>query len=383
MEVSLDKTPSETTIGTVTGILEKWAPKALAESYDNPGLQVGRTDRTVSKGLIALDMTPQVLDEAIELGCELVITHHPLIFSPIRNLTTDSYVSNLALRLAEAGIALYSAHTNLDSARGGVSFALAEQLGLLNVDFLMHKDDAVVKLVTFVPVEAAEKVRLALAGAGAGQIGQYSGCSFEAVGAGHFQPGINTDPNIGTAGGEAQKVAEVRLETEVAMWHLESVISAMKAAHPYETVPFDIYPVRQPFRNAGLGAIGTLGAPVRLSVFMATVSRALENPALRYVGDPDLMISRVAVCGGSGSKFLNVARKAGADVYVTADITYHTFFDALNTDGDPQIALIDPGHYESERITEQLLLDYLKTEIPVVHWYRTATRTGPVQTFQP
>ena len=288
---------------------------------------------------------------------------------------------NLALRLAESGIALYSAHTNLDSVRGGVSFALAEQLGLKDVDFLMHKDDTVVKLVTFVPADSAEQVRGALTDAGAGQIGQYSGCSFESSGTGRFTAEKETNPAVGNPGGPAEQVEEVRLETEVAKWDLAKVISAMKDAHPYEEVPYDIYPVRQPFQNAGLGAIGTLENPVRLETFLTTVSQTLENSALRYTGDLDKMINRVAVCGGSGSKFVGAAQAAGADAYVTADVTYHTFFDVLNTDGNPEIALIDPGHYESERITEVLMLDFLKTEFPDVEWLRTTTRTAPVKTF--
>jgi len=372
---------SSTTIQAIANAFERWAPIGLAESYDNPGLQVGRADRSVSKGLVALDMTPQVLDEAVSSGCHLVVTHHPLIFTPLKTITANSYVSNLALRLAESGIALYSAHTNLDSVRGGVSFALAAQLGLTNVDFLMHKDDALVKLVTFVPTASSESVRGALTDAGAGQIGQYSGCSFESRGTGHFTPATEAKPAVGSAGGPPEQVDEVRLETEVAKWNLATVISAMKDAHPYEEVPYDIYPVRQPYKNAGLGAIGTLEEPVGLEAFLTTVSQTLENSALRYTGDLDQMIRRVAVCGGSGSKFVGAAQAAGADAYITADISYHTFFNVLNTDGIPEIALIDPGHYESERITEVLMLDFLKTEFPDVEWLRTTTRTAPVKTF--
>jgi dinuclear metal center YbgI/SA1388 family protein len=382
MEISLDKTSaSRTTVGAVARAIEKWAPPALAESYDNPGLQVGRADHAVSRALIALDMTPQVLDEAIDLGCELIVTHHPLVFSPLKSLTNESYVSNLALRLAESGIALYSAHTNLDSARGGVSFALAEQLGLINVDFLMHKADAVVKLVTFLPEGSADAVRTALADAGCGQIGQYTECLFESSGTGHFKPGAGTDPAVGDAAGPAEKVDEIRLETEVARWLLPGVLAVLRDVHPYEEVPYDIYPVQQPFRNAGLGAVGELEKPISLRTFLEVVSNVLENPALRYAGDPDQMITRVAVCGGSGSKFLSAAKRAGADVFITADVTYHTFFDVLNVDGNPAIALIDPGHYESERITEELMVNFLTREVPDVEWNRTATRTAPVKTF--
>jgi dinuclear metal center YbgI/SA1388 family protein len=355
MVISLDRTSAgNSTVKSIGRVLESWAPIALAESYDNPGLQVGRPDSRVTKGLIALDMTPQVLQEAIENGCELIVTHHPLIFSPLSDLTPHSYVSGLALALAESKIALYSSHTNLDSARGGVSFALAEQLGLIDVDFLMHKDDCVVKLITFAPFESANQVREAMTAAGAGTIGQYSGCAFETTGKGYFTPGSDTNPSIGDPGGASQSVDEIKIESEVTKWDLPAVLTALHASHPYDEVPYDVYPVKQAFRNAGLGAIGELEIK---------------------------MIKHVAVCGGSGSKYLSLAQRAGADAYVTADVSYHTFFDSLHVDGRHGIALIDPGHYESERITEQLLLDYLQEKAPDVLWKRTSTRTAPVRTF--
>jgi dinuclear metal center YbgI/SA1388 family protein len=382
MVISLDRTSAgNSTVKSIGRVLESWAPKALAESYDNPGLQVGRPDSRVKKGLIALDMTPQVLQEAIENGCELIVTHHPLIFSPLSDLTPHSYVSGLALALAESKIALYSSHTNLDSARGGVSFALAEQLGLIDVDFLMHKDDCVVKLITFAPFESANQVREAMTAAGAGTIGQYSGCAFETTGKGYFTPGSDTNPSIGDPGGASQSVDEIRIESEVTKWDLPAVLTALHASHPYDEVPYDVYPVKQAFRNAGLGAIGELEIPVSLRQFLVSISSNLKNPALRYAGDLDKMIKRVAVCGGSGSKYLSLAQRAGADAYVTADVSYHTFFDSLHVDGRHGIALIDPGHYESERITEQLLLDYLQEKAPDVLWKRTSTRTAPVRTF--
>ncbi len=374
-------TNSTTVIRDVAAALEKWAPLGLAESYDNPGLQVGDPQRAVSNGLVALDMTPQVLKEAKRLKCNLIITHHPLLFKPIEAVTPASYVSDLCLRLAEEKIALYSTHTNLDAVRGGVSFALAEQLGLENVDFLTHREDSLVKLVTFVPENAISNVREALAMAGAGQIGNYSGCSFSSHGTGHFTPGTRSNPMIGSAGGGPQTAAEIRIETEVTRWNLHQVIAALLDAHPYDEVPYDIYPVEQSFRNAGIGATGTLAEPEKLDEFLRRVSTALENQALRYVGDVNRKIQKVAVCGGSGSRYLSAAIEQGADAFVTADITYHHFFDALDVDGRPKIALIDPGHYETEFITEKLLVEFLSDKFPTIKWHETNTRTAPVLTF--
>jgi len=384
MEINPDnnrvkKTPA--TIGDVAAAVETWAPLALAESYDNPGLQVGDPTRAVSKVLIALDMTPQVLDEAVRLGCNLIVTHHPLIFQPISAITPSSYVSNLCLRLAEEKIGLYSAHTNLDSARGGVSFALAEQLGLENIRFLMDKKDAVVKLVIFVPENAAASIRDALTAAGAGKIGKYSGCLFSSRGAGQFTPDEGSDPVVGSAGGGQETVDEVRIETEVARWDLPTVLTAARKAHPYDEMAYDVYPVEQPFRDAGIGAVGVLKVRQKLGDFLRRVSLTLDNPALRYVGNLNDEIQKVAVCGGSGSRYLGAAIKQGVDAYVTADITYHHFFEALDNTDHPKIALIDPGHYETEQITEKLLADFLSEEFPDLEWLQTNTKTSPVKSF--
>ncbi len=274
------------TIGDVGKALEEWALPGWAQSYDNVGLQVGDAQRAVGRALIALDLTPAVLDEAKQHGATLIVTHHPLLFNPLRSITADGFVSNLALRLAEAGIALYSIHTNLDAAPGGVSFALAELLDLHDVRFL--------------------------------------------------------------------DVLE-------------------QADHPAE----------QPTIQAGLGAIGRLATPMTLTAFLQHVAERLRAGSLRYTGDLEAAVETVAVCGGSGSSFTPQALQAGADAYVTADVTYHKFFDVLDLEGHPRMALIDAGHYETEAVTEGLLQHWLSQHFPTVAWRRTATRTSPVETFVP
>ena len=371
------------TIDGITEALEAWAPPGSAQDYDNVGLQVGDANRSVDTGLLALDATPQVLNEAKQLDADLIVTHHPLLFRPLDGVTADDYVSNLALRLAEAGVGLYSIHTNLDAAPGGVSFALADRLGLTDVGFLDGYEDTLYKLAVFVPEAAFEEVRQALATAGAGRIGDYEACAFAVEGTGFFKPGEDTTPHIGEAGGDVEAAQERKLEVEVARWQLGDVLAALQDAHPYEEVAYDLYPVHQKNSRAGLGTLGMLDTPMSLSAFLDRVATQLDADSLRYAGTDDATIERVAVCGGAGSDFIGTARGAGADAYVTADVKYHEFFNVLDTNGDPDMALIDPGHYETEALTEALLRDWLADRFPTVTWHRTDTRTSPMQTYVP
>ena len=370
-----------TTVADIHNAIEAWAPAATAQSYDNVGLLVGRMDRPISRVLVALDLTHDVLEEAIGMSAECIVTHHPLIFKGIKRLTDASLESSLALRLAEAGIALYAAHTNLDAARNGVSFQLARDLGVQDPTFLSTLSDSLVKLVVFCPMDTADAVRSAMFAAGAGQVGNYSECSFSSAGSGTFRPGDGTDPHIGQSGGAREQVSELRIEVEVPRWKLSAVVGAMKDAHPYEEVAHDIIPVQQDYRDAGIGAIGDLPAPISFDAFLSTVARALDNQALRVVGDSDRPIQRVAVCGGSGSDFIGLAMRAGADVYVTADITYHRYFEVLAGDGTVRMALVNAGHYETERCTEKLLVDFLNRSVSGVRFVATAHRTAPVRTW--
>jgi len=365
----------------IDSALMDWAPAGTAQSYDNVGLQIGRLSKNVARCLIALDLTPDVVREAINSDVDCVITHHPLIFKPLSDLTDGSLVSSMALDLAEAKIALYAIHTNLDAAHGGVSFELAKSLGLENIEFLSGLENSVVKLVLFVPIDHIDAVRDAAFGAGAGQIGNYSECSFSHGGSGTFRPGDSSEPFSGSAGGPRESVNEVKLEMQVSSWQLNAVLDAVQEVHPYEEVAHDIIPIENEFKGAGIGAVGTLAAPTTLASFLDSVSIALNNPGLRYVGDEGLKVGKVAVCGGSGSDFIGLAGKAGADVYVTADVTYHRFFEVMNQDGQIDMALIDAGHYETESMTESLLCNWLSERFPDVEWIRTSVKTSPVKTW--
>ena len=365
-------------VADILKFINDWAPNGTAQSYDNVGLQVGRPSSTVTKCLVALDLTPAIVDEAILGGFDTIVTHHPLIFKPISSLTDSGLVPGLALKLAEHKVALVAAHTNLDAARDGVSFKLGEVLGLQNLEFLSFLEGQVKKVVCFVPVEAVDAVRQAAHEAGGGQIGDYSHCSFSSGGTGQFKPGDSTSPFIGQRSGDIEKVSEVRLEMEVASWRVQHVIKAMRAVHPYQEMAYDLYSVEQPYRDTGIGAIGDLHVPETLGSFLQRVSKRLNAQALKYTGDLNQSVKRVAVCGGSGSDFISLAQKAGADAYVTADFTYHRFFETMPLDGSTSMALIDAGHYETEQMTEDLLVERLKKAFPSLFFEKTAHKSSPV-----
>jgi len=368
-------------VGDVARVLEAWAPRATAESYDNVGLLIGDGNSEVRRALIALDLTPGVVQEATEGDFDLVVTHHPLIFKPIRSLVSGPFVSGLALQLARQGISLYAAHTNLDAAKDGVSFELARTLGLTGTEFLERPSDTVIKLVTFVPKDHEEVVRHALGRAGAGAIGDYRDCAFSSPGTGHFRAGTGTDPFIGAPGGRPEAVEEIRLEVEVARWMVGDVVAALQAAHPYEEVAYDLYPVSQPATNVGFGAVGLLPAPLSTKDFLSHVRSALSVPVLRWSGPESLEVSRVAVCGGSGARFLGAASARRCQALVTADVSYHAFFEVFDDLGRAEILLIDAGHYETEAATEDLLLRNLSRHFPGVQWSKTAIATNPVRYF--
>ena len=371
------------TVRDVIAALDDWAPPGLAQSYDNTGLQVGDPGTLVTGGLVALDLTHAVLDEANARGANLVVTHHPLLFKPLRRLAPGPGPSGLAYRLAAEGVAHVAVHTNLDAIRGGVSFALAEQLGLEDLRSLQPLEGALLKLVTFVPASHEAAVRDALGEAGAGRIGRYRDCAFGVRGTGTFRPGEDARPFTGTAPGALETADEVRLETVVERARLAGVLRALHAAHPYEEVAYDLVPVEQASTQAGLGAVGELAETETGEAFLRRVCARLGEPAVRFAGDLGRPVRRVAVCGGSGSDLLADALRAGADAYVTADVTYHRFFEAEAARGAPALLYVDAIHYATERCAEDLLLRFLSAGFPEAAWARTETRTSPVAVFVP
>ncbi|MFZ5649059.1 MAG: Nif3-like dinuclear metal center hexameric protein [Bacillota bacterium] len=326
-------------------VIEEISPSELAEDWDNCGLQVGDPEKMAERVLLALDMDEAVLSEAVERGAGLVITHHPLIFKGIKQLREDRPQGRLLAKIIRSGITVYSAHTNLDSAEGGVSAALAEKLRLTDIRVLRSGGEKYLKLVVFVPVDDCDRVREAIAGAGAGWIGNYNECTFMVRGTGTFRPLEGTNPYIGSTG-RLEKVDELRLETILPARLSGRVIRAMLAAHPYEEVAYDLYPLENRPVNSGLGRVGKLQESVMLEEFARRVKDALRVAAVRLGGPPAGTVRTVAVCGGSGGDFWPLALNAGADVLVTGDIGYHAARDILSAG----ISFVDAGHYGTERV---------------------------------
>lgn len=323
----------------VIQLFEQFSPKAFAMEGDKIGLQIGALNQPVENVLIALDVTEEVVEEAITKNVQLIIAHHPPIFRPLKKIATDTPAGRMIARLIKHDIAVYAAHTNLDVAKGGVNDLLAEALGLKDPQVLVPTyEDQLKKLVVFVPEENAEQIREALGNAGAGAIGDYRHCSFTASGKGRFLPGENTNPHIGEQG-KLEAVNEVRVETVFPQSIEKKVIQAMIKAHPYEEVAYDVYRLENSGEQLGLGRIGKV-EETTLGDYANFVKEALGVNKVRVVGDLNAKVKKAAVLGGDGNKYFTQAKFRGADVYITGDIYYHTAHDAL-MDG---LNMIDPGH---------------------------------------
>lgn len=337
--------------------MDDWAPGSIAWERDNVGLQVGNPALPLKNIMLALDMQQNVLTQAAAKKCNLIITHHPLLFNPIKKITpaTDK-TSSLIQQLILKNITLASYHTNLDFTKDGVSLQLAKKIGLTKIQFLSPIKTEQCKLVLFVPKNYLEKVSQSLFDAGAGRIGEYSNCSFRLNGEGTFFGSEDANPAIGKKG-KLEKVEEVRVEMVFDKWNMEKIIEALSLSHPYEEPAYDIYSIQNKNKNFGIGAIGEFDSPVSAQEFLQRISSKLKSNGIRYSKTNIKEIKRVAVCGGSGSELLNDALAAKADALITADIKYHTFQDA-----EDKILLIDAGHFE----TEAPVLDEVKKRLEKV-----------------
>lgn len=340
-------------IRELTAFLEEFAPLSLQESYDNAGLLLGNPEEEVKGVMLCIDSTEAVLDEAIRNGCNLIIAHHPIIFSGLKKITGRNYIERVVIKAIQNEIAIYAAHTNLDNVRLGVNSKIAEKLGLSNLEILSPKKNILRKLVTYSPLDASESVRAALFKAGAGKIGEYDQCSFNAVGTGTFRAGEKANPYVGKRG-EMHSEKEERIELVYENWKESRVIRALLEVHPYEEVAYDLYDLENSFAGAGSGLIGNLNKPMDERGFLLFLKSALKTACIRHSGEIHRDIEKVAICGGSGSFLLNLAISQGADAFVTADFKYHQFFDA-----DGHLLIADVGHYESEQFTMELLKDII------------------------
>ncbi|HEY0977775.1 MAG TPA: Nif3-like dinuclear metal center hexameric protein [Flavobacteriales bacterium] len=359
-------------IKAIIDVLDQWAPPALQEDYDNSGLQVGDPQAEVEAALITLDCTEAVVEEAVRLGCGLIIAHHPVIFKPLRSLTGRNAVERIILAAVRHNVAIHAIHTNLDNVIDGVNAEIAARLGLKDLQVLDPKPGQLRKLVVFVPHAHAEAVRQALFAAGAGQVGGYDECSFNLEGLGTFRGGPDADPFVGEPG-KRHREPETRVEVIYPAPLERTIVAALLEAHPYEEVAYDLIPLMNRSQGVGSGAIGELSEPLSVSDFLSTVKAAFQVPVVKHTLAPDRPIRRVAVCGGSGAFLIGKALAAGADAYVTADVKYHEFFLP-----EGRMLLADIGHFESEQFTMHLIQRRLGEIFPTFATRLTETVTNPI-----
>ena len=362
-------------ISEVVACLEAYAPLAFQEDYDNSGLLIGSETQECKGILTTLDITEEVIAEAISKNCNLIVAHHPLIFKGLKKLNGKNYVERCTIAAIKNDVAIYAIHTNLDNVIDGVNKKIAEKLQLRNITILSPKENVLKKLVTFAPNKNADEIKNALFNAGAGSIGKYSECSFVTEGVGSFKAQGGAEPYVGKIG-ERHGENETRIEV-IFSSHLEQkIIRDLKLVHPYEEVAYDIYSLDNYRNGIGSGLIGDLELPVSEEELFKRLKTVFNLKVIRHTSFLHKKVNKVAVCGGAGSFLISTAKAAGAGIYITSDIKYHEFFEAAKT-----ILLADIGHFESEQFTIDLLADILQQKFPNFAVLKTEINTNPVQYF--
>ena len=362
-------------MAAIISFLETKANPSLQENYDNAGLITGNAGWECTGIICSLDATEEVVNEAIAKKCNLIVTHHPIIFSGLKKINGKNYVEKTIIAAIKNDIAIYAIHTNLDNVIDGVSGKMAAMLGLKNVTILSAKENTLKKLFTFVPAEKAAQVRTAIFEAGGGQIGNYSECSFNAEGTGTFKAGEGTNPYVGAIG-EQHSETEIKIEVIFPAFLEYKIIAAMKTAHPYEEVAYDIAALSNKHPEIGSGVIGELPEAVEENQFLSKLKEVFQVSVIRhtvFLGKP---VKKIALCGGAGSFLISKALAAEVDAFVTADMKYHEFFDA-----NGRLLIADIGHYESEQFTISLLQEILLQKFPTFAVLKTAVKTNPVLYF--
>lgn len=356
----------------ICSYLDSEVPLSFQESYDNSGLQVGLPGDEISSALLTIDVTEDVVDEAIKNKCDLIISHHPVIFGGLKKITDKSFTERIVYKCIHEGISVYSAHTNLDISHGGVSRILAEKIGLHKIKVLSPLERQLLKLVTYIPEAHFDKVSNAIFEAGAGVIGNYDKCGYSSTGTGSFRGNDNANPYVGEKG-KLHFEKEVRFET-VLFSHMKSrVIRALLDSHPYEEVAYDLYNLENSNIDAGLGCEGTYDEPLEEIDFLNLVAERLDARGIRHSALTGKQVRKVAVCGGSGASLIKDAIASGADVFLTADIKYHGFFDA-----DKRILIIDAGHYETEKFATEIIKDLIIKKFPKFALRFSEANTNPI-----
>lgn len=356
----------------ILSFFNELVPFSLQESYDNSGIQIGSPDQEIKGALLCIDVTLTVLKEAVEQDLNLVISHHPLIFHPLKSLTGKNEMERVILQAIRQNIAVLSVHTNADIVAEGVNGKICDKLGLINRAVLAPAKDRLLKLVFFVPKDHSETVRNAIFNAGAGVIGNYDQCSFNLSGQGTFRGGENADPFVGKKG-ELHVEDEMRVETILPVFLKNKILRALMEAHPYEEVAYDLYPLANDWPRAGMGLIAEFEEEMEEYDFLNALKTVFNAGCIRYTALLEKKVKKVAVCGGSGSSLLNRAISSGADAFVSADFKYHQFFEA-----EGKILIADIGHYESEQFTKELFYEAISKKFPKFAVRLSEVNTNPI-----
>lgn len=359
----------------LTRFLESLAPLALQEDYDNSGLIIGDPKQDINKALVSLDCTEDIINEAIDNQCDLVITHHPIVFKGMKRFNNASYIERVVAKAIRHNIALYAIHTNLDNVQGGVNMKIMERLGVEEPVILAPKKNILKKLRVFVPSTHVEIVKDALFAAGAGDISNYSECSFSVKGVGTFLANEKAQPTLGSVG-LREEVEEAAIEVIYPGYLERNILIAMFENHPYEEVAYDVYSLDNAHQNVGSGMIGNLPSAHSSEDFLAFLKERMNVKVVRHTRELNKPIQRVAVCGGAGSFLLQKAIQGGADVFISADFKYHEFFDA-----EDKIMIADIGHFESEQFTQHLLLEVIRKKFPNFAIQITKESTNPIKYY--
>jgi len=363
------------TVKEVTSLLEELAPLHYAEDFDNVGLLVGNFDETVKGILVTLDTLENVVDEAIEKKCNLIVSFHPIIFRGLKKITGKTYVERVVLKAIANNIAIYSMHTALDNSPKGVNAKICEVLGIKKTSILIPKKNTIKKLTTYVPEERVESLRTELFEVNAGNIGNYSNCSFNVEGIGTFKPGKYSNPAIGKIG-EIQNQKETQLQVTYASVHENKILETLFKYHPYEEVAYEIITLENVNQNLGMGMVGQLENEMTEVDFLNYLKGKMNTKVVRHSALLNKPIKTVAVLGGSGAFGINAAIRAKADIYVTSDIKYHEFYHAEN-----KLIIADIGHFETEQFTKNLLVDFLTKKIPNFAVTLSESNTNPIKYF--
>ncbi len=362
-------------IKELISLLENEYPLSSQADFDNCGLLVGDQHNEITSVLISLDCTEDIIDEAIQLGANVIVSHHPIVFKGLKKITGKNYVERTLLKAIKNDIAIYAIHTNLDHHIKGVNYEIAKRLGLENLSILDPVASSLYKLVVFIPQDHVSQVERALFHAGAGQIGNYSECSFEHEGIGSFTPGEEASPFEGSIG-KRTKQGEIRLEVLVNKHKLAGVLQAMNESHPYEEVAHDIIPISNYKQDEGSGMLGELEKPMDTIEFLNKLKETFNCSVIRHTNLVKKKVQTVALCGGAGSFLLSKAISKKADIFITGDFKYHEFFDAEN-----KLIIADIGHYESEQFTINLLHRELSKKINKFAIHITGINTNPINYF--